>query len=106
VRKALPKARIRVRLDGGFATPEMFGFLLAQQVEYVVAMAKNAVFEDKATYLMWEAQDRSAKIGQTEKVYGECRYAARTWDWESRVIIKAEVTRLRAVSPKTTPVSW
>jgi hypothetical protein len=103
VRKAFPKARIRVRLDGGFATPEMFGFLVAQQAEYVVAMAKNAVLEDEATYLMWEAQDRSANSGQTEKVYGECQYAARTWDWQARVIIKAEVTRLEGREPKDNP---
>ena len=36
---------------------------------------------------------RSELTGQTEHVYGECRYAAQTWDRERRVVIKAEVVR-------------
>ncbi len=49
VRKSFPKARIRVRLDGGFANPELLAFLDAEAgVEYVVAMASNAVLTRKA----------------------------------------------------------
>jgi hypothetical protein len=81
----------------------MFGFLDAQQVEYVVAMAKNAVLEDKAFFLMWETAKQSYKSGKTERVYGESQYAARTWDYESRVIIKAEVTQLEGCEPKDNP---
>ena len=33
LREAFPKARIRVRLDGGFATPEIFDFLEEERVE-------------------------------------------------------------------------
>ena len=43
LRTALPKARLRVRLDGGFAGPETFELLEAERLEYVVAMGKNAV---------------------------------------------------------------
>ena len=49
VRNSFPKARIRVRLDGGFANPELLTFLDAEAgVEYVVAMASNAVLTRKA----------------------------------------------------------
>ena len=41
--RAFPQARVRVRLDGGFADPQVLDFLEAMGVEYVVAMAKNAV---------------------------------------------------------------
>jgi hypothetical protein len=34
-------ARLRVRLDGGFAAPEIFDFLEAESLEYVVAMDNN-----------------------------------------------------------------
>ena len=45
-RKAFPRARILVRLDGGFASPAVFAFLEAQpRLDYVIAMAKNAVLE-------------------------------------------------------------
>src|SRR6266571_4450126 len=41
--RAFPAARLRVRLDAGFATPELFAHLEAAGVEYVVAMAGNPV---------------------------------------------------------------
>ena len=41
--RAFPRARLRVRLDGGFATPEIFDPLEAAGVEYVVAMGNTAV---------------------------------------------------------------
>ena len=45
LRCAFPRARFLVRLDGGFASPALFDFLGAQpRLDYVVAMASNAVF--------------------------------------------------------------
>ena len=42
LRCAFPRARFLVRLDGGFATPEIFDFLDAEPgLDYVVAMAKK-----------------------------------------------------------------
>ena len=41
LRASFPRARIRVRLDGGFAGPEMFGFLEDAQLDYIVAMAEK-----------------------------------------------------------------
>jgi Transposase DDE domain group 1 len=42
VRDAFPKAKIRVRLDGGFACPEVLDFLDCEpKVEYLVNMAAN-----------------------------------------------------------------
>ena len=41
LRTAFPKARLRVRLDGGFAAPELFDFLGDERIEYLMAMAKN-----------------------------------------------------------------
>jgi hypothetical protein len=43
LRAAFPKARILVRLDGGFTGPELFDYLEAERVDYVVAMGVNAV---------------------------------------------------------------
>src|SRR5665811_1627063 len=53
IRYFLPEACIRVRLDGGFAHPELLAFLDAETgVEYVVAMASNAVLNRKAEEAM------------------------------------------------------
>ena len=46
VRRAFPKARLLVRLDGGFATPAILDRLDAEsRLDYVVAMGENAVFD-------------------------------------------------------------
>jgi hypothetical protein len=98
---AFPKARLLVRLDGGFACPEMLEFLEAAEVDYVIAMAGNAVLERMAEKLMKKARRLSRESSQTEHVYGECRYAAKSWEGKRRrIVIKAEVVRLDEREPK------
>src|SRR6266581_9296158 len=87
VRGAFPRARLRVRLDGGYAAPEILDFLDAQpRLDYVVAMPGNSVLKRFAAPLMRAARRLSRASGQTEHVYGECRYAARSWSRKRRVI--------------------
>src|ERR1700682_332245 len=94
IRHHLPGVRIRVRLDGGFAHPAVLEFLDAQpKLEYVVAMAKNAVLKRVAETGMRRARQLSRRSGKTEHIYGEVRYKAGKWPGEGRVIIKAEVVR-------------
>ncbi len=92
--------RIRVRLDGGFANPELFDFLDDEAVEYLVAMAKNSRLEKRARRLMGKARMMSRATGCTEDVFGETRYAAKSWSHRRRVIIKAEVVRHPGRDPK------
>ena len=102
---AFPKARIRVRLDGGFASPKVLDFLDCEpKVEYLVNLASNAVLKRKVKSAMLRARRASEVSGQTEHVYGECRYATRkTWPWKRRVIYKAEVVRAANKEPKDNP---
>ena len=70
LRQAFPQARCLVRLDGGFATPEIFDFLDAEpRLDDVVAMAKNAVVQRHAEPALLVAQAQSAASGQTAHVY-------------------------------------
>jgi DDE family transposase len=105
VSDAFPKAKIRVRLDGGFSSPEVLDFLDREpKVEYLVNMAANAVLKRKAESAMKRARGASELSGQTEHVYGECRYATRkTWPWKRRIIYKAEVVRAANKEPKGNP---
>ena len=89
------EARVRVRLDGGFADPLLLDFLDTMGVEYVVAMAKNAVL-NRWPSRRWTSRQLSQASGKTEHVYGEARYRAGSWSGERRVIFKAEVVRRRA----------
>lgn len=103
LREAFPRARVLVRLDGGFASGEIFEFLEAQGCDYVVAMAKNKRLTPRAARLMSKARRLSRRSGKTAHVYGETRYAARRWKVSRRVIIKAEVVRLEGREPKMNP---
>ena len=103
--EAFPDAKIRVRLDGGFAVPEVLYFLDCEpKVEYLVNLPSNCVLDRKAESDMKRARRQSKASGQTEHVYGECQYRTRkTWPWERRVIYKAEVVRAEGKKPKDNP---
>jgi hypothetical protein len=103
LRTAFPRARLRVRLDGGFAAAKVFDFLEREGLEYVVAMGKNKVLERRAARLMGTARRLSRESGETEHLYTECRYAAGTWEQRRRVVIKAEVVRHPGRKPKNNP---
>ena len=104
VRASFPKARIRVRLDGGFASPAVFDFLDAEpKVEYVVAMASNAVLDRHAADALDVARLCARLTDETEHVYGDTRYAAKSWKHERRVIFKAEVVRAESKEPRDNP---
>ncbi|MBZ0159455.1 MAG: IS1380 family transposase [bacterium] len=101
LREAFPRARLRIRLDGGFAGPELLDFLEEERLEYVVAVAGNSVLKRRVEPLMRKARRASKTSGRTETLFGETRYAARSWcRHERRVVLKAEITRLDDRSPR------
>lgn len=100
LRDAFPGIRLRVRLDGGFANPDLLDQLDDEGVEYVVAMAENAVLTRHAEPLMTDVRVEVAATAATAHVYGETRYAAQTWTAERRVLIKAEVVHLAGRDPR------
>lgn len=100
VRAAFPFAVVRVRLDGGFACPEVLDYLDTARVQYLVGMAKNSVLEVRAATDVALAAECFAIAGTTFAVYGEQWYAAQTWDQQRRVIHKAEVVALPGREPR------
>ena len=100
LQERFPQTRILVRLDGGFAEPELFEFLDFVGVDYVVAIAKNKVLERKVELDMIVARVLSEASGKTEHIYTDFTYAAGTWSHERRVVCKAEVVRLKDREPR------
>lgn len=101
LRTAFPRARILVRLDGGFASPALLNFLEDSKVDYIVGMAENKVLTRRARRRMGRARRLSRRRGKTANVFGETRYAAGSWKGRKRrVLIKAEVVRLEGREPK------
>ena len=101
VRANFPKARILVRLDGGFAGPELLNFLDDRDVDYLVGMAENKVLKRRSRRLMGRARRLSRIRNKTANVFGETCYAAQSWKKRKRrVLIKAEVVRAEGKLPK------
>ena len=101
--QAFPGARIRMRMDGGFASPLLFDVLEAAKVEYLIAMGENSVLTAAAAPYLEQIREASTASHETTKVYGECQYRSRSWPHERRVIIKAEITCLAGREPQDNP---
>jgi len=101
--RAFPGARLRVRLDAGFATPEIFDHLEAAGVEYVVAMGNNAVLARHAEPYVAPLRPVVAMTHDTATTYGEAAYQAGTWPAPRRTIIKAEVVWHHGREPRDNP---
>lgn len=99
-RLAFPRTTIRVRLDGGFAAPALLDYLDAIGVEYVVAMAENAVLARRAEPQMVGVRATVVATAATTHTYSDTVYAAQSWSRERRVIIKAEVVALAGRAPR------
>ena len=100
---AFPSARLRVRLDAGFATPEVFAHLEWAGVEYVVAMGNNAVLARHAEPYVAPLRSVVATTHDTATTYGEAAYQAGTWPAPRRTIIKAEVVWHHGREPRDNP---
>ena len=93
LRWAFPHATLRVRLDGGFAGPALLTFLDRAGVEYVVGLPGNARLDKRIRRRLGRARVLFRTTGQATAVFGETRYAAKSWDRKRRVIMKAEVVQ-------------
>lgn len=100
---AFPRAQLRVRLDAGFATPAVFAYLEDAGVEYVVAMANNAVLTRHAEPFVAPLRPVVAATQDTATTYGEAAYQAGTWPAARRTIIKAEVVWHHGREPRDNP---
>lgn len=102
VRERFPKVLVLVRLDGGFACPELFDYLDEQKrVSYVVGMAKNKVLARRVRRPMGTARRMSRESGRSHALFGQTLYAAKSWKKrDRRVVYKAEVVRLDGRKPR------
>lgn len=91
LRQRFPNAEIRVRMDGAFAAPEVFAWLEANDLRYVINMAKNSVLLGFAKPLMKEVRRLAKETNRTRRQFGEVQYQAGKWKSARRAIIKAEV---------------
>lgn len=94
VRKRFPKARIIVRGDSGFCTPELMDWCEDHRVYYCLGLQRNERLELLLRPAMDSARARRCLIGGVgTRVFTEFEYATlTTWRAPRRVIGKAQIT--------------
>jgi hypothetical protein len=101
IRAAFPKARIRVRLDGGFGNPTVLDYLDAAGVEYVVGLANWPTLKTRAKKAQRLAMREYKRTGRTHQIFGETMFKTKTtWPHRRRVIYKAEVVEYPGREPR------
>jgi hypothetical protein len=101
LRASFPKARLRVRLDGGFGAPAVLDFLDAAGVKYVVGLAGTKALKQRARRALGAARRQFREQGETVSVFGDTLFQTKTtWPQRRRVIYKAEVVALPGREPK------
>jgi hypothetical protein len=93
VRRRFPKARLRLRADAGFADPDLYTWLEANPVGYVIGLGTNAVLKRLAQPLCARARRAAEKSPtQSATLYGSVQYQAESWEKTRRVLVKVTVT--------------
>ena len=89
-RQIWPDVRIVLRADSGFCRHRMLDWCDRNHIDYIVGIAKNNRLLDKARELMLEAHFKFIVEGRKQRLFGDITYAAATWRYARRVIVKAE----------------
>ena len=89
-RQVWPGVRIILRADSGFCRWKMMRWCDRHDVHYVLGISRNPVLEGMSVGFMAAAEDGFRQTGVKQRHFDEVLYAAKTWDRERRVIVKAE----------------
>ena len=89
-RQVWPQVRIIFRGDSGFCRRRLMRWCDRHDVGYIIGLGRNPVLVRKAEHWISRARERFEQTGEKQRLFGEFRYAAQTWDRPRRVIVKAE----------------
>jgi len=91
IRQAWPEVQIIVRGDSGFGREELMAWCEANQVDYVLGLAKNERLKAEITAELQQAAEECQRTGQAARGFKDFVYQTReSWSRARRVIGKAE----------------
>lgn len=91
LRGVWPKVKLTIRADSGFCREEIMNWCEANDVDYVLGLAKNDRLLREIVAPLKEAQQRYNQTKMPARVFTEFNYKTlKTWKCERRVIGKAE----------------
>jgi hypothetical protein len=91
IRASWPKIQVVVRADSGFCRDEIFCWCEANDVEYVIGVARNSRLEPMVAKELEQARKLHEKSKRPERVFKDLEYQTeKTWSRARRVVAKAE----------------
>jgi len=93
LRKRLPKAQIILRGDSGFGVASVIRSCHRLGIDFVLGLPSNKSVQRLSTPVQMDAALKYKWEGNGCREFGEFQYAAKTWDFEERVVVKAEITQ-------------
>ena len=91
IRQRWPQVQIIVRGDSGFCRDDLMTWCEANDVDYVLGLAKNNRLKAAIVEQMAEAKEQYEATQQAARVFKDFRYQTlKSWSGERRVIGKAE----------------
>jgi len=91
IRQKWPKVKILLRGDSGFCREEILAWCEANDVDYVIGLAKNAVLIREIDKELEKAKKKFQKTGKAARYFKHFQYSTKdSWSRKRRVIAKAE----------------
>jgi hypothetical protein len=90
LRKAWPNVRIILRADSGFCRWRMLRWCDRHEMYYIVGLAKNKRINKLAVRQIDQARKRFEATGRKQRLFGNLRYGAHSWDRQRRVIARIQ----------------
>lgn len=90
LRQAWPELRIVVRADSGFCRQRLMRWCERREVGYVIGVARNARLHAQVDEWEQTLASRYADTGHKQRLIGEFRYGARSWNIERRIVTRLE----------------
>lgn len=89
-RQAWPGVQIVFRADSGYCRHRMFNWCDKNGIDYIVGISQNSRLLEKAQGRIIQAQIQYTVTGQKQRLFDDIVYAAGSWKYARRVIVKAE----------------
>jgi len=112
LRQAWPGVKLVVRGDSGFCRSKALRRFDKWHIDYIVGLQKNSLLLDQVALAEHALAAQYEAQGTKQRMIGEFRYAARSWDRERRVIARLEHSaqgpnpRFVVTSLETSDAKW
>jgi hypothetical protein len=90
LRQAWPEVRIILRGDSGFCRWWLMRWCDSNGIGYILGLARNSRLLSSASPWLIQAETCWGMTGEPQRLFGSFAYAAKSWDRERRVVVKAE----------------